>query len=381
MINELIDNQLPGESRPVLICVLGMHRSGTSAVTSFVHALGAFMGAQRLEAIPAINADGFWEDGAIVGLNEELLAAGGRSWSDHRAWQSEGVDADLLQRFRARALAHMRTHYLHQRLAVIKDPRLCRLLPFWLEVWDTAGFAVRCLYVVRHPYAVASSLHKRDKIPLEYSVLLWLQYMLEAAAASVEVPAIVVSFDALLEQPARLPAALIGELDIALPMAEENWHNAASLSLDAELRHGHDAVASAIAPIAWVNSALAVYNFFCSADFKKINRECLHAVLAEYRLLLADNNECITPLQRITGELMQLSAEAVRVGELHTNALMTISQKETEVAHLQKSVEDLQEYVEYLQKCVDARNQLVDDLTHFRIWRLVPRILHRMNKK
>ena len=66
-------------SRAVL--VLGMHRSGTSALARAVQMLGVYLGNNFLSPRPD-NPTGYWEDKHICDLNERLLAAFGLKWED-----------------------------------------------------------------------------------------------------------------------------------------------------------------------------------------------------------------------------------------------------------------------------------------------------------
>ena len=61
-----------------LIVVLGMHRSGTSAITRGIRVLGADFGDNLQPAVAGINEKGFFEDNDIVALNAgaALWAAG-----------------------------------------------------------------------------------------------------------------------------------------------------------------------------------------------------------------------------------------------------------------------------------------------------------------
>ena len=56
-----------------LVVVLGMHRSGTSAITRGLEVLGVNLG-DNLYPAAIDNPKGFWEDNDFLGINEELLA-------------------------------------------------------------------------------------------------------------------------------------------------------------------------------------------------------------------------------------------------------------------------------------------------------------------
>ncbi|MGH2482289.1 MAG: sulfotransferase family protein, partial [Ktedonobacteraceae bacterium] len=61
------------------IIVLGMHRSGTSAVAGMLNALGMYLGSD-LMAPAADNPKGFYEHNGITNLHDELLSSLGSSW-------------------------------------------------------------------------------------------------------------------------------------------------------------------------------------------------------------------------------------------------------------------------------------------------------------
>ncbi|HEY2475861.1 MAG TPA: hypothetical protein VGI19_13820, partial [Candidatus Cybelea sp.] len=57
-------------SRAVL--VLGMHRSGTSAIARGVAALSVYLGCDFLDAQPE-NPTGYWEDRNLVAIDDRVL--------------------------------------------------------------------------------------------------------------------------------------------------------------------------------------------------------------------------------------------------------------------------------------------------------------------
>ena len=65
----------PSSGSPVAVLVLGMHRSGTSAVTRVLNLLGAELGDDLMPA-GSDNPGGFWEYRGVVELHERLLANG-----------------------------------------------------------------------------------------------------------------------------------------------------------------------------------------------------------------------------------------------------------------------------------------------------------------
>ena len=56
-----------------LIVILGMHRSGTSAITRGLQVMGVSLGNNLMPPMEDVNAKGFWEDIDLVALNVEIL--------------------------------------------------------------------------------------------------------------------------------------------------------------------------------------------------------------------------------------------------------------------------------------------------------------------
>jgi hypothetical protein len=63
-----------------LIVVLGMHRSGTSALTRGLQVMGVSLGERLIPPIEGNNAKGFWEDIEINAFDNEMLAAIESAW-------------------------------------------------------------------------------------------------------------------------------------------------------------------------------------------------------------------------------------------------------------------------------------------------------------
>jgi glycosyltransferase involved in cell wall biosynthesis len=164
------------------LLVLGMHRSGTSAVTRLLSLLGADLPKDPIGPVAGDNEAGFWEPAPMVDLNNELMTAAGSSWDDVLPIRRDWFESDAVEPFRIRAIELLHHQYGASEFFVFKDPRLSRLLPFWQHVLADAG--VEPLYVisVRNPLEVIDSLRARDKFSVARSSLLWLRYQLEAEA-------------------------------------------------------------------------------------------------------------------------------------------------------------------------------------------------------
>lgn len=178
--------------------VVGVHRSGTSAVTRVVNLLGVPLGRADDLYTAEDNPSGHWESRRLCAVNNLILQVFGgfdmgmppmpRSWLESRR-------AEQLQRVMRATFDDV---YQGERW-LWKDPRICLTLPLWRQVLD--DFCV--VFVVRNAGPVVSSLYRREggAYPPFYCYALWDDYNRRAVAAFSGLPVITVDFDAMLEDP------------------------------------------------------------------------------------------------------------------------------------------------------------------------------------
>ncbi|NNE44515.1 MAG: hypothetical protein HKN12_09915, partial [Gemmatimonadetes bacterium] len=227
----------PAPERSTAVLVLGMHRSGTSALTRILNLLGVELGGSLMRAAAGNNSTGFWEHQDLVDLHDELLEHVGSRWDDPRPLDPDRLLADDTRPIRDRMLAVVQRDFSDQPLWGLKDPRLCRLLPVWKELLDRAGCDVRYVLTARHPAEVAASLERRDGFPAALSHLLWMEHCLAAERETRGAKRVFVTYDDLMAD-WRGTAARIGagtgcdweaRLDEVAPQVAE--------FLNPELRH------------------------------------------------------------------------------------------------------------------------------------------------
>lgn len=209
-------------SQKFCIVVLGMHRSGTSALAGCLNLLGVQLGADLIPAHPEINAKGHWEHREAVALNERALNSLGRTWQDERPLPENWTDIPAIAALRSEIAAFLLREFSHIPFCGLKDPRLCRLLPLWLEAIAETEIKPVFILALRHPVEVARSLASRDGIPEARAYLLWLDYMLEAERASRGYPRFVVDYATLLSdwRSALDPLSSHLGLDLSLDLKE-----------------------------------------------------------------------------------------------------------------------------------------------------------------
>ncbi len=146
-----------------VICILGMHRSGTSCLAGSLQASGLHLGDVITEA--RHNLKGNRENKRIMDLHEDVLKASGGAWDDppdEVEWSAEHIE-------RRREI--IRSYGDVARWG-FKDPRTLLTLEGWRE--DLPGLSF--VGTFRHPLGVAESLKRRNGGSVERWVELWIQY-------------------------------------------------------------------------------------------------------------------------------------------------------------------------------------------------------------
>ncbi|WP_241833905.1 glycosyltransferase [Salinivibrio sp. MA440] len=196
----------PQETPEQVVVVLGMHRSGTSALAKALQTLGVSLSENLMGAGPH-NPKGHWEDLDIVDINDRLLRYYQSAW-----FTPEPVHIDLDDAYVAR-LVEEAAQILKARIRVhgtvgFKDPRTSRLLPFWLRVFEQANINARFVYALRNPLDIARSVKARDEFSFSHSYILWLHHMLPNLQLLEDQDVYWVPFNKMLTEPATVCAGL-----------------------------------------------------------------------------------------------------------------------------------------------------------------------------
>ena len=183
----------------ILVC--GTHRSGTSAVTRFINLLGADIARDLIPARPD-NIRGFWEFEAVIQIHDALIRAIGSLNGDPMdpislptGWENSRA-AHCARR---RLMKLIEQDFGVSDLFVIKDPRISRLLPLWIDLLDKMHIQPLILIPFRNPLEVAASLAQRAEVPLAKALLLYFQSYLETELASRKVARLFIQYTALLD--------------------------------------------------------------------------------------------------------------------------------------------------------------------------------------
>jgi lipopolysaccharide biosynthesis protein len=203
------------------VLVLGMHRTGTSAVAGVLRAAGLYAGNDdELVGRLAANPDGFVERPDVVDLDDRLLEALGWAW-DTPDPEPMPVAPPLDELVAAgRALVSQQLAAAG-RTWVLKDPRMSLLLPWWRRILLDRFVAV---VTVREPAEAAWSLSIRDGFTAELGLALWSAYYRHLAAGLEGLAVVSLDYGRLTEQPETVVPQLLDELQrlgVAGPFDQE----------------------------------------------------------------------------------------------------------------------------------------------------------------
>ncbi|MEY4484345.1 MAG: hypothetical protein RL693_1797, partial [Verrucomicrobiota bacterium] len=191
-----------------------MHRSGTSMLGHVIHDLGYSVGRSPIPGDTS-NPDGYYENVEIMKLHEEILERAHSSWFDIHPIPQAFWTPELLEEFSSKLASILDQEFGEQRRRVVKDPRLCRLLPLWLHYFARTGTArVRYILPLRSPWEVAFSLKARDGFNLPMGLFLWLQHMLSAEQATRGLDRLMIAYAEMMSGQAAPALSRFLELDL-----------------------------------------------------------------------------------------------------------------------------------------------------------------------
>jgi len=221
-------------TQPRIVCVLGMHRAGTSLVTQVLDLLGVYLGpeSQLFPPTPE-NPRGYWEHIPFYRVNEGILKRLGGTWDEPPGFPPGWFTAAELADLRTQARRAITEGFAGHALWGWKDPRTCLTLPFWQALLPPMHYVV-CL---RSMTDVARSLERRDGFSSEKSARLWLLHVASAFAHTAGRPRLPLFYEDLMagwQEQARRLASFLGVPERADDPAVQR---AVGAAVDQELHH------------------------------------------------------------------------------------------------------------------------------------------------
>lgn len=168
----------PAFTRTCLI-VAGMHRSGTSALARAANLLG-YSAPKNVLGAEEFNEAGHWEPERIVAVHDELLMLCDSQWDDWRPLNLGDLSVRQRREFGQRLRTLLKEEFENSETFVLKDPRLCRFLPFYQDILKS--YHIEDIYALpfRNPLEVCDSLARRDGISRSFASLVWLRHVVDS---------------------------------------------------------------------------------------------------------------------------------------------------------------------------------------------------------
>ena len=280
------DPQGAKAQRPKRKCVLvlGMHRSGTSALTRVVNLLGCDL-PKTLMAAGAANEMGHWESTAIFGFNDRVLESAGSNWYDWQPVNPAWFQSPRAEQFAGEALSVLKDEFGASHLFVLKDPRICRFAPFWLDVLERAGVQPLILIPLRNPLEVAASLSARDGFDPSFGHLLWLRHVLDAEAATRGRPRHFSTYDQVMTGWAKLAMGAQSAFGMGWPRLSDTVATEIDAFLSNRYRHHREAPEGVVEnPMlsSWLRDSFDIFTTWAQSGEKEADYPRLDRIRAEF---------------------------------------------------------------------------------------------------
>ena len=257
------------------IVVLGMQRSGTSALTRVLSLLGASL-PRNLVAPGLGNETGHWEPAAAIRLNDEMLAHAGSSVNELDMLSAAQLEKLVTAGCVDRLKNLIADEYADATTFVVKDPRIALLFPLWEAA--LAGMNIRCVVAIisRDPLEVAQSMLKRQSLagdaqpwPLERGGLTWLRYNLAAEKHTRGTRRTFCDYSHLLDDWRSVARNLGDALDIAWPISVAEAAPDIDAFLSNDLRHHRESDDWRFDPGIWSEWIAPVFSQLRAADERR----------------------------------------------------------------------------------------------------------------
>ncbi|WP_320034595.1 hypothetical protein [Halarcobacter sp.] len=248
------------------IVVLGMHRSGTSALTGVLDICDIKLG-NNIMGESEFNAKGHFENLEIVNFNEKLLEELNSTW-----YSPNGVNEELYKELlnNTHLINKAKTLIIQEfgdnELIAIKDPRMCFLFDFWEKVLTELNYEIDAILLYREPLDIAKSLERRDYFEYDYSILLWLKYAIYAEKLSRNHKRIFLSYNQLLNDPESVLKMILENFNID----DENIDKKSLLNfVDKKLQNSQSDTLNDIKLISYIKKCIKLYKEIIENGYKE----------------------------------------------------------------------------------------------------------------
>ena len=334
------------------ICIIGMHRSGTSMVARLLRQCGLYLGPDdHLLGPDHANPAGHFEHTGILKINEAILRRFDGSWDFPLSLAAGWEQAPQLEDLRAEARSLVGS-FSDQSLWGWKEPRTTILLPFWKSLVPCLRFVV----CVRSPLDVAMSLAKRNQMPIDHGAFLWNRYMRSAIEDTEGCPRIFTFYEDFFTDAAGQIEKLLGFCGVGAPTD----YSAVADEIQNDLRHQRSETSRLLAETAIPAEYKLLYMGLRALSISQYSSRAPKDESAENvggLLRLLDEIHGHEQLERMQTALAEKNRELSKLSTGYVETQNRLKETEHEIKALQRQVALLQEHADRLQTFSDAVRQ------------------------
>ncbi len=344
------------------VLVLGMHRSGTSAVAGALASCGIDFGKRLMPPEPGVNDKGFWEHIDIVQIHNDLLMQLDSSWDDVRmlpdAWERSGECEQAMERLREVICRD----FSDASIWGMKDPRLCRLLPLWIELLERLRIDAFYVVVLRHPGEVMRSLMKRDRFSAEKALHLYKLHLLDAEQWTRGKRRCFLDYADFLHHPENQIEWVLNQL--GLHIEEQNRLEVHGI-VDANLRHHRFNEENDFDQIDGYRKVVELYETLKTteqrqavlSEVEQIRQACCFPYSVLLKVYQEHIEEVYKRLREQTEYALSLREAKSATDEYNEGLRLTLEEKERYNESLRKALEEKEGYAESLKKELERKHQ------------------------
>ncbi|HEX5450572.1 MAG TPA: hypothetical protein VFW85_11005 [Gaiellaceae bacterium] len=257
------------------IVIAGMQRSGATAIAGLLKLLGCDLPAGVVlptERDPVAS----WESPEAVEESDTFLAAIGSGREDVRSIPDGVFTSADAREFEDWLVSLLEQEYGQSRQFVVKDARISRLAPLWINALERFGATPGFVIPIRNPLAVSAAVAEHDPhVTPPQALLLWLRYSLDVERHTRSVRRTFVSCESLTRDWQAQIVKIASELSVTWPRSSglTAAEVAPLLPRDGRAPEVGEGVPS------WVERTYAVLQAACEGA--PVDHETLDAVRAE----------------------------------------------------------------------------------------------------
>jgi lipopolysaccharide biosynthesis glycosyltransferase len=336
------------EDEKTALVVLGMHRSGTSALARVLNLLGADLPKNLMSPMPDNNPEGFWEPIGLVHLHDQMLRAAGTTWDDPGLIPEFWKNKQFIRPFQEKIVQIIKNEYGDSSLFVVKDPRITRFIPVTMMALRKIGAQPKLVIAIRNPLEVAASLKARDGFHFAKSLMLWLDHTLHAERATRKHDRTFVLYDRLVKDWGDVVHSLAADLKLDFP--DRSAKNDVLIESFISKAHQHheftlDDIDVHEDVTEWVKLTYKTIRALADGKSNAGRMKTLDRILTAFTTaqkafgpILAQEQ---LEIRRLTKERDAASAEATKYAEIAERLVQDLDESQSEAATLRERTESI----------------------------------------